>query len=256
MRNGLLAELIAEFVGTMIILLFGAGSVAMVVLFGTGVPGEVVNGGYTNIVIGWGLGVTFGVFAAGRISGAHLNPAVTLSLAVFRGFSWAKVAPYCFAQTLGAMTGAALVYANYRVAIERFDPLLEKTAGIFTTFPAFPDVPAAGLFDQALGTGLLMFLIFALSDERNQPVSGNLTPLVVGLIVVAIGISFGKLHGYAINPARDLGPRIFTVLAGFRNNGLIDGTNAWWIPIAGPLAGGLVGSGLYDLLIRRWLPRD
>ncbi len=256
MRNGFLAELIAEFVGTMIILLFGAGSVAMVVLFGTGVPGEVVNGGYTNIVIGWGLGVTFGVFAAGRISGAHLNPAVTLSLAVFRGFSWAKVAPYCFAQTLGAMAGAALVYANYRVAIERFDPLLEKTAGIFTTFPAFPDVPAAGLFDQALGTGLLMFLIFALSDERNQPVSGNLAPLVVGLIVVAIGISFGKLHGYAINPARDLGPRIFTVLAGFRNNGLIDGTNAWWIPIAGPLAGGLVGSGLYDLLIRRGLPRD
>lgn len=256
MRNGLLAELIAEFVGTMIILLFGAGSVAMVVLFGTGVPGEVVNGGYTNIVIGWGLGVTFGVFAAGKISGAHLNPAVTLSLAVFRGFSWAKVAPYCFAQTLGAMAGASLVYANYRVAIERFDPLLEKTAGIFTTFPAFPDVPAAGLFDQALGTGLLMFLIFALSDDRNQPVSGNLAPLVVGLIVVAIGISFGKLHGYAINPARDLGPRIFTVLAGFRNNGLIDGTNAWWIPIAGPLAGGLVGSGLYDLLIRRWLPRD
>jgi glycerol uptake facilitator protein len=256
MRNGLLAELIAEFVGTMIILLFGAGSVAMVVLFGTGVPGEVVNGGYTNIVIGWGLGVTFGVFAAGRISGAHLNPAVTLSLAVFRGFSWARVVPYCFAQTLGAMAGAALVYANYRVAIERFDPLLEKTAGIFTTFPAFPDVPAAGLFDQALGTGLLMFLIFALSDERNQPVSGNLAPLVVGLIVVAIGISFGKLHGYAINPARDLGPRIFTVLAGFRNNGLIDGTLGWWIPIAGPLAGGLAGAGLYDLAIRRWLPRD
>jgi glycerol uptake facilitator protein len=256
MRNGLLAELIAEFVGTMIILLFGAGSVAMVVLFGTGVPGEVVNGGYTNIVLGWGLGVTFGVFAAGRISGAHLNPAVTLALAIFRGFSWAKVAPYCAAQTLGAMAGAALVFANYRVALERFDPLLEKTAGIFTTFPAFPDVPAAGLFDQALGTALLLFLIFALSDERNQPVSGNMAPLVIGLIVVAIGISFGKLHGYAINPARDLGPRIFTVLAGFRNNGMLDGTNAWWIPIAGPLAGGVAGAGLYDLLIRRWLPNE
>ncbi|HEY3444451.1 MAG TPA: MIP/aquaporin family protein [Paludibaculum sp.] len=255
MRNGLLAELVAEFVGTMIILLFGAGSVAMVVLFGSGVPGEIVNGGYTNIVLGWGLGVTFGIYAAGKISGAHLNPAVTLALAVFRGFSWAKVAPYCVAQTLGAMAGAALVFANYHAAIQHFDPLLEKTAGIFTTFPAFPDVPAAGLFDQALGTALLLFLIFALSDERNQPV-GHLGPMLTGLIVVAIGISFGKLHGYAINPARDLGPRIFTVLAGFRNNGLIDGSNVWWIPIAGPLAGGLAGAGLYDLLIRRWLNRE
>ncbi|MBL0155530.1 MAG: aquaporin family protein [Bryobacterales bacterium] len=255
MRNGLLAELVAEFVGTMIILLFGAGSVAMVVLFGTGAPGEIVNGGYTNIVLGWGLGVMFGIYAAGKISGAHLNPAVTLALAVFRGFSWAKVVPYCVAQTLGAMAGAALVFANYHAAIRHFDPLLEKTAGIFTTFPAFPDVPAAGLFDQALGTALLLFLIFALSDERNQPV-GHLGPMLTGLIVVAIGISFGKLHGYAINPARDLGPRIFTVLAGFRNNGLVDGSSVWWIPIAGPLAGGLAGAGLYDLLIRRWLNRE
>lgn len=256
MRIGLLAELVAEFIGTMIILLFGAGVVAMVVLFGTGTPNEVVNGGYTNITFAWGLAVALAVFVTGKISGGHLNPAVTLALAVFRGFPWSKVVPYCVAQSLGAMAGAAVVFFNYRLAFLQFDPNLEKTAGIFTTFPAFPQALSAGFFDQVLGTALLLFLVFAVTDERNQPVSGNLTPVIIGLIVVAIGMSFGKLHGYAINPARDIGPRIFTVLAGFRNNGLTDNTGVWWIPIVAPLAGGLVGAGLYDLLIRRWLPRE
>lgn len=256
MRTGLLAELVAEFVGTMIILLFGAGVVSMVVLFGTGAPNEVVSGGYTNITLAWGLGVTLGVFVTGRISGGHLNPAVTLALAVFRGFSWAKVVPYTIAQTLGAMAGAVVVFFNYRLAFLQFDPTLEKTAGIFTTFPAYPQALSAGFFDQVLGTALLLFLVFAVTDERNQPVSGNLTPVIIGLIVVAIGMSFGKLHGYAINPARDFGPRVFTVIAGFRNNGLTDNTGVWWIPVVAPMAGGLVGAGLYDLLIRRWLPRE
>lgn len=249
-----MGELIAEFLGTMTILLFGAGVVAMTVLFGTGVPGEVVLGGYTNITIAWGLGVTFGVYVAGRVSGAHLNPAVTLTLAVFRGFSWAKVAPYCVAQTAGAFTAAALVFLNYREAFARFDPGLEKTAGIFTTFPAFPALPQAGFIDQVVGTAILLFLVFAVTDERNQPVAANLTPVVIGLIVVAIGMSYGKLHGYAINPARDFGPRVFTVLAGFRNNGLTDGSGVWWVPVAGPLLGGILGGGLYELALRRFLP--
>lgn len=252
----LTAQLIAEFVGTMLILLFGAGVVAMIVLFGTGAAGEVVNGGYTNITLGWGLGVTFGVYAAAKVSGAHLNPAVTLALAVFRGFPWSKVVPYCVAQTAGAFAGAALVFVNYRPAFERFDPALEKTAKIFTTFPTFPALPAAGFIDQVLGTALLLFLIFAVTDELNMPVSANLAPVVIGLIVVAIGISFGALHGYAINPARDLGPRVFVVLAGFKNNGLTDGSGVWWVPIAAPLLGGVLGGGLYDLTVRRYLARE
>lgn len=253
-RRGLLAELIAEFIGTMLILLFGAGVVAMVVLFAKGEPGEVVNGGYTNITIGWGLGVMFGVYAAGRVSGAHLNPAVTLAFALFRGFPWAKTLPYAAAQTLGAFAGAAIVYFNYRPAFAAFDPALEKTAGIFCTFPAFPASPSAGFFDQVLGTALLLFLIFAVTDGRNVTLSPGLAPVVIGLIVVAIGISFGALHGYAINPARDFGPRVFTVLAGFRNNGLTDGAAVWWIPVAGPLLGGVLGAGAYDWAIRRFLP--
>lgn len=246
--RSLSAELLAEFVGTFILLLLGQGSVAMVVLFGTGVANEVVNGGYTNIVLGWGLGVTFGIYAAGKITGAHLNPAVTLALACFRGFAWKKVLPYSLAQIAGAFAASAVVYWNYLPAFQAFDPTLEKTAGVFTTFPAFPAQLSAGFLDQVLGTALLLFLIFALTDERNQP-SGILTPILVGLVVVAIGISFGKLHGYAINPARDFGPRLFVILAGFRNNGLTDGSLLFLVPILGPLLGGVLGGWAYQRAI-------
>lgn len=246
MKSSLTAELSAEFLGTLVLVLFGDGVVAMVVLLN--------QGNYTNITLAWGLGVTLGIYIAGRISGAHLNPAVTVALALFRGFPWRKVIPYSLVQTAGAFCAAAIVYWEYRPAFWKADPSLAHTAQIFTTFPAFPQLPLAGLFDQVIGTALLLLMIFALIDERNQP-PGNLTPILIGLVVVAVGMSFGGLHGYAINPARDFGPRLFTVLAGFRNNGLTDGTYAFWVPIAGPLAGGILGAAAYDLGIRRYLPK-
>ena len=249
----LAAELSAEFIGTLVLILFGNGVVAMVVLFGNGTPGEIVNGGFTNITIGWGLAVMMGIYIAGKISGAHLNPAVSVALATFRGFPWAKVAPYSVAQIAGAFVGSALVYWNYLPAFHKIDPGLERTAGVFTTFPAFPALPMAGFLDQTIGTALLLAMILAIVDERNQPPGSNLAPLHIGLVVVAIGMSFGGMHGYAINPARDFGPRLFTVVAGFRNNGLTDGTNAFWIPIVAPILGGLIGAGVYDLGIRRFL---
>jgi glycerol uptake facilitator protein len=252
--NGLGAELAAEFIGTFILIVFGCGVVAMVVLFGHGITGEIVNGGYTNITIGWGLGVAMGVYVAGRISGAHLNPAVTLAVAVFRGFPWKKVLPYMIVQIAGAFLAAAIVFWNYHPAFVRFDPGLEHSAGVFTTFPAFPNLPSAGFLDQTIGTALLLLLIFAVTDDRNQLPAGNLAPLIIGLIVVAIGMSFGGMHGYAINPARDFGPRLFTAVAGFRNNGLTDG-NEWWVPIAGPLLGGVIGAAVYDFGVRRFLPK-
>lgn len=186
-RRSLVGELAAEFLGTLILLAFGAGSCAMVALFGKGVPGEVVYGGWTTITLGWGLGVAFAVWTAGRISGAHLNPAVTVALAAFRGFPWRKVLPYSLAQTAGTFAGAALVFLNYRPAFAKADPLLERTAGIFTTFPAFPNQPTAGLVDQVIGTALLLLLVFAVTDERNQPPAANFMPLAIGLVVVAIG---------------------------------------------------------------------
>lgn len=249
----LLAELLAEFLGTFVLILFGTGVVAMVVLFPTKAPGETIHGGYTNITLGWGLAVTMGIYVAGKVSGAHLNPAVTLSLAVFRGFSWRKVFPYSIAQTAGAFAAAALVFWNYLPAFRQIDPQLERTASVFTTFPAFPALPQAGFLDQVIGTGLLVLMIFAITDEFNTPPGANLAPVLIGLVVVAIGMSLGGMHGYPINPARDLGPRLFTVVAGFRNNGLTDGTRVWWIPVAAPLLGGLIGAAIYDFGIRRFL---
>ncbi len=242
--------LVAEFFGTMVLMLMGEGVNAMTTLFGKGAPGEIVNGGYTNIAMAWGIGVMLGIYVANKYSGAHLNPAVTLSLAVFKGFPWRRVLPYMIAQFLGAFTAAALVYWNYRPAFLAFDPGLEKTAGIFSTFPAFPALPMAGLFDQILGTAILMFVILAIGEG----VAGdktNLGPIMVGILVVGIGMAFGGMHGYAINPARDFGPRMFTVVAGFKNNGLTDGSMVFWVPIVGPLVGGLVGTAAHEYGLKR-----
>jgi len=254
MKQNLAAELLAEFLGTMVLILFGDGVVAMVKLFGHEIPGEIVNGGYTNITLAWGLAVTMGIYIAGKISGAHLNPAVTVTLAAFRGFPWRKVIPYSIAQVAGAFVAAGLVFWNYHPAFLAADPNLDHTAGVFTTFPAFPDLMSAGLLDQTIGTALLLLMIFAITDERNQP-PATLAPLLIGLVVVVIGMSFGGMHGYAINPARDFGPRLFTVLAGFKNNGLTDGKLVFWVPIVGPLAGGLLGGLIYDMGIRKFLPK-
>ena len=249
----LVAELIAEFLGTFVLILFGVGVVAMVVLFPSNTPAEIIHGGYTNITLGWGLAVTMGIYVAGTISGGHLNPAVTLAMAVFRGFPWRKVLPYFIAQTAGAFLAAALVYRNYLPAFHQFDPQLEKTAGVFTTFPAFPAFPQAGFLDQVIGTALLLLMVLAITDEFNVPPGANLAPAMIGLVVVAIGMSFGGMHGYAINPARDFGPRLFTAVAGFRNNGLTDGPRVWWVPVIAPLLGGLGGAAVYDFGIRRFL---
>lgn len=249
------AEMLAEFFGTFVLMLFGTGVVAMVLLFPTGNAGETIHGGYTNITLGWGLAVTMGIYVAGKISGGHLNPAVTLALAAFRRFPWAKVLPYSLAQIAGAFCAAALVYWDYLPAFHKVDPLLDHTAGVFTTFPAFPALPQAGFLDQVLGTALLLLLIFAITDEFNVPPGANLAPLMIGLVVVAIGMSFGGMHGYPINPARDFGPRLFTAVAGFRNNGLTNGLRVWWIPVVAPLVGGLVGAAAYDLGIRPFLIR-
>ena len=248
----LLRECMAEFLGTMVLILFGSGVVAMTLLFTTDVTGSFPRGDWTTISLGWGIGVTMGIYVAGKVSGAHLNPAVTLALAVYRGFPWRKVLPYSLAQTAGAFTGAALVFWNYRAAFLRADPLLERTAGVFATFPAFPNSVWVGFFDQVLGTAILVGLILAIVEEHNIP-STDLWPVVVGLLIVGMGVSFGALHGYAINPARDFGPRCLAVLAGFRNNGLTDGSGVFWVPIVAPLLGGLIGGGVYEFGVHRFL---
>lgn len=249
----LFPQLLAEFLGTMVLIMLGDGVVAMVVLFGNDLPGEIVKGGYTNITIGWGLAVFLGVCVAGRISGGHINPAVTLSLAVFQDFPWRRVVPYMIAQVAGAFAGAALVFVNYLAQLRKVDPDFSKTAGIFTTFPHITDTWWPGFIDQVIGTALLLALVLAIVDPRNRPVSTGLQSLAIGLVVVAIGVSWGGMHGYAINPARDFGPRLFTWVSGFKNTGFDNGV--FWVPIIGPLLGGLIGTAIYKWLLAPFMPK-
>ncbi len=261
-------ELLSEFVGTFVLIAFGDGVVAMAVAAlnqsGRGTAIFDASGDWLLIAWGWGFAVCFGVYVAGGISGAHLNPAVTLSFALRRGFPWRKVPSYWAAQVLGAFVGAALVYLNYRDAIGSYDhvhhivrgqPDSVATFSIFATFPApYFHSWVGPLVDQIIGTSFLVMLIFAVVDEWNTPVKANLAPLIIGFIVVAIGISYGANAGYAINPARDFGPRVFAWFAGWGRiamPGDYGNVNHYlWIPIVGPFIGGAIGAYLYDGLIR------
>ncbi|MFF0115382.1 MULTISPECIES: MIP/aquaporin family protein [Streptomyces] len=264
-REGLAGEMLAEFLGTFVLLLLGIGSVAVAVV---GLPGsgrQTADFGPANWLIiswGWGLAVVFGVYVAGGISGAHLNPAVTLSFAARRDFPWRKVLPYWLAQVVGAFVAAALIYACYRWAIDAANtkagiPRDESLAtySIFATFPAeyFGNSWWGPLLDQIVGTAILLLLICALIDTRNTAPMSNMGPFLIGLVVVAIGLTFGTNAGYAINPARDFGPRLLTFFEGWGSIALPGSfewfSGYWWIPIVGPLIGGLVGTGVYDLII-------
>jgi MIP family channel proteins len=257
MLRGTAREAAAEFLGTFVLIVFGSAVVAQVVLSGQS------HGGYLSINIAWGLAVTMGVYVAGGVSGAHLNPAVTLAVAVHRGFPWNKVLPYMAAQVAGAFTGAAVAFLTYRAAFNRFDGGLRQvtgekgTAGIFATYPQdFVSTVPDGLFDQMVGTALLIGLIFALTDQKNLAPEGRVVPIHFGLLVVLIGMTFGFNAGYAINPARDFGPRLFTFVAGWGGDVFRAGNHWWWVPIVGPLVGGVLGGAVYDRLITRHHPGE
>ncbi len=252
---GTLGECIAEFFGTMVLILFGCGCVATFALFQ---PQAIPN--WLVIAFGWGFGVMLGIYVAGAISGAHLNPAVSLALAARGKFAWNKVLPYMAAQLLGAFIGAAIVYMVYYGAIEHTlggqalnGSNVSQVGGVFYTakkdfvslFNAFGD--------EFVGTALLVGLIFAITDIRNQPVQSNLNPLIIGFLIVAIGLSFGLNTGYAINPARDLGPRLLVTFAGGGTTSFFGQDYYSWIPIVAPLLGGLAGAYIYDLTIHRVL---
>ncbi len=252
MPRGTLRESLAEFLGTFVLIMFGAGVVAQNVL------SQGANGSYLAINIGWGLAVTMGCYVSAGVSGAHLNPAVTVALAVHRRFPWAKVGPYIAAQFVGAFVAALVVYLTYLEAFANLDGGVRQiagpqgTAGIFATYPQpFLSTFPGGFVDQVVGTALLVGIIFGITDTRNNAAPPALTPLVVGLLVVVIGMTFGFNSGYAINPARDLGPRLFTAFAGWGPGVFTAGHGWWWVPVAGPIVGGLLGGWLYDVCVAR-----
>jgi glycerol uptake facilitator protein len=250
--RGLVGEMLAEFAGTMILILFGLGVVAQVV------AGKI--GDHDSISWAWGLGVTLGVYVSARITGGHLNPAVTVAFAVFGEFSWRKVAPYALAQTAGAFVAALLVRWNYTEVLASVDPgHTLKTQFVFSTLPGNGTLPVSdlgALRDQVIGTAILMFVIAALINLRNtEAPKANLNPLMIGLLVVAIGMAWGTDAGYAINPARDFGPRLASFLTGY-HSAFFDqyGQPYFWVPIVGPLVGAVLGMGLFKVLIGHFLP--
>jgi glycerol uptake facilitator protein len=267
-RQTTVGEYGSEYLGTFVLIMFGDGVVAMTVAaLNQSDRGRLIfaaSGDWMLIATGWAIAVSLAVYVAGGISGAHINPAVTLSFAVFRDFPWRKVPGYMLAQVLGAFTAAALLYLNYKQAINSFEAANDIVRGerssipsfsIFATFPAGYFSNAAGPFlDELIGTALLVGIVLALVDEFGEGPGSNLAPLLIGFVVFAIGMSFGANSGYAINPARDLGPRLFAWIQGWGdiavpgNYGNVDGY--MWVPIVAPLVGGLVGAVVYDFFIR------
>jgi glycerol uptake facilitator protein len=251
------AACVAELVGTALLILLGDGVVGSVVLLDK-------QANWIVITTGWALAVTLGVLVSARISGGHLNPAVTVALATRGAFPWAKVPPYVLAQVAGAFVGALLVYLDYGAAFADFeaknglvrgaltngmlpDPAAGG-AGVFCTFPAYGET-WRNVFSEFLGTAVLLGCVRAIADRRNWPATGGLEPFLVGAVVWAIGLSLGGLTGYAINPARDLGPRLAAAAVGWGGSVFRSHDFYFWVPVVGPILGGVAGVWIYDLLL-------
>jgi len=247
----IIREALAEMMGTLILVTFGVGSVAQFVL------AEQKFGGYWSVNWGWGLGVAFGIYWAAGVSGGHVNPAVTLACAVCGKCEWIKVPFYMAGQFIGAIIGSALafgVYYDYMVEFQRIHGLPsiynESTQGIWSTYPPGEFVSnMTGFTDQLLGTALFIGTIFALLDKKNAAVGSNLAPFLIGLIIVTAGTTFGINAGFGLNPARDLGPRIFTAMAGWKSIPFTSHSSWWFYPILGQFLGGIIGGVAYMLSV-------
>jgi glycerol uptake facilitator protein len=250
-------ELISEAVALIIIISFGDSVAAMYSLYD---PSPYQHA-YWGVCIAWGLAVTIAIYTTGSISGCHANPAVTLALALYRKFSWKKVLPYCLAQTIGAFIGACIVCLLFAPVIDRFNLANHLTragggaAGVFFTHPAVGITNLHAFGDEIVLTAFLVFGIFAITEQYNEVAPGaNSGALIIGFLVAVIGASMGYLEAWAINPARDLGPRLFAFVAGWGSSAFPSPGSYWWVPIAGPLLGGAVGGAAYQLLIHPFLP--
>ncbi|HZZ37714.1 MAG TPA: MIP/aquaporin family protein [Acidobacteriaceae bacterium] len=257
MKRELAGELISEAVAVLIIIAFGDSVAAMYSLYD---PSPYQHA-YWGVCIAWGLAVTIAIYTTGSVSGCHANPAVTLALALYRKFSWKKVLPYCAAQVVGALAGAAIVKFLFGPVIEAFNLAHHLTraqggaAGVFFTHPGLGITVAHAFGDEIILTAFLIFGIFAITEQYNEIAPGaNFGALIIGLLVALIGASMGYLEAWAINPARDFGPRLFCLLAGWGPAAFPSPQNYWWVPIVGPLIGGAAGGGAYQLLIHPFLP--
>ncbi len=232
---------IAEVVGTMLLVLLGDGVVAACLL----TRSKAEKSGWMVITTGWAMAVAMAVYAVGRISGAHLNPAVTLGFALLGKFAWSDVPGYIAGQFLGAFLGAVLVWLTYLAHWSETEDKSVKLA-VFSTAPAIRRL-SSNLMTEIIGTFVLVFGVLAIS-ANTAPAQSGLTPLLIGFLVWAIGLSLGAPTGYAINPARDLGPRIAHAILPIANKGGSDWEYSW-VPVIGPVIGGIVGALAYAGLL-------
>ena len=256
-RKAFLGELISECVAVFIIIGLGDSAAAMITLYDP----SPYKTAYWGVCIAWGLAVTIAIYVTGAVTGTHANPAVTLALTVFRGFPKRKALPYMAAQVVGAFLGAAVVYLMFSPVIDAFNAAhgLNRAgggaAGVFFTHPGAGITPMHAFVDEIVLTGFLLLGVFAITEEFNTLApQANSGALIIGLLVACIGASAGYLEAWPINPARDLGPRMFCFLAGWGSAAFPAPDNYWWAPIAGPFVGGLAGAGAYQFLIRPFLP--
>jgi len=233
-----MSPFLGEFFGTMLLVILGDGVVAAVVLR----KSKAENAGWVLISLGWGLAVTFAIYAVGTISGAHINPAVTLGFAASGEFPWSKVLPYLFAQMLGGFAGAVIVWIHY---LPHWGPTEDQAAklAVFCTGPAIRS-PWSNLVSEIIGTFVLVAGLLFIGANK---FTDGLNPLVVGGLIVAIGMSLGGTTGYAINPARDLAPRLAHFLLPIKGKGSSDWSYAA-IPVVGPILGGVLGALVYNWL--------
>ncbi|XP_068683420.1 aquaporin-3-like [Montipora capricornis] len=242
-------EALAEFISTFILVSFGLGSVAQMVL------SRGKFGSFLSVNFAWGIAVTMGCYWAGGVSGAHMNPAVTLAFAVVKRLDWIKVPIYCIAQLLGAFFASAVVYGIYYDSLNAFDGGVRQvlgengTAGIWASYPQASVSTGNGFADQLFGTALLVSCVFAILDRNNNAPDKGVAPVLIGLVVFVIGTSFGFNCGYPINPARDLGPRMFIAMAGWGGE-VFTAANHWaWVPVVACSLGGVLGAMVYIIFI-------
>lgn len=244
-----MAMYLAEVVGTMTLIILGDGVVANVVLAKNKGNGGGGGGAWITITMGWGLAVAMAVYVTGWISGAHINPAVTIGLASIGAFDWALVPGYIVAQVFGGFLGGIIVYLSYKQHFDATDDAAAKLA-VFSTGPAIRDTKW-NMITEIVGTAMLLFGILGIgwtmggAGVAESAVNAGMGPFVVGFLIVSIGISLGGPTGYAINPARDLGPRIAHAVLPIKDKGDSDWSYGLSVPIIGPIVGGVLGSFLW-----------
>ncbi|XP_043843604.1 aquaporin-9 [Dromiciops gliroides] len=245
LKNPLVKETIAEFLGTCMLVILGCGSVAQAVL------SRGAAGGTVTINVGFALAVSMAVYVTGGVSGGHINPAVSFAMCLYGRMKWYKFPFYVVAQFLGAFLGAAALFGVYYDALRSFaeGKLLvtgeNATAHIFATYPLKYVTVLNEFADQVMSSAFLLLVVFAIFDEKNWRVPKGLEPVVIGLLILLLTSSMGMNSGCAMNPARDLGPRLFTALAGWGFEVFTAGSYFWWIPVVGPFLGGTIGGFIY-----------